>query len=335
MVYCERAKIKVCSFFSGGGLLDLAFKDDFEIIWANELHEQPAISYMHNIGKHIKVGDILQYPNHQIPYGDVYIGGPPCVDYSSDGKNRGEEGLTGRLVWKYQSIIAQNRPMAFLLENVANLARQHKNTLYRLVTSFSDLGYNVGYRILNAADFGVAQSRERVFIVGIRSDLGFYYEFPSPPMISRTVRDAIGDLPEATTVTKYIYEEPLVANHTTNWESPSPERLYDVIQNPRNQRRGMRRLEWDKVSPTLTAHIAKDGREFLHPEADRRLTVREALRIMSVPDWYVIPGSVKLSHQYRLTGNGVPYLLGKALARELKGQLSECLMTNDGYYRQL
>jgi DNA (cytosine-5)-methyltransferase 1 len=97
----------------------------------------------------------------------------------------------------------------------------------------------------------------------------------------------------------------------------------------------MRRLEWDKVSPTLTAHIAKDGREFLHPEADRRLTVREALRIMSVPDWYVIPGSVKLSHQYRLTGNGVPYLLGKALARELKGQLSECLMTNDGYYRQL
>jgi DNA (cytosine-5)-methyltransferase 1 len=321
MAYREQNKFKVCSFFAGGGLLDLAFKDEYQIIWANELHEQPALSYMHNIGRHIKVGDILQHPNYLIPYGDVYIGGPPCVDYSSDGKNRGEEGLTGRLVWKYQSIIAHNKPMAFLLENVSNLARQHKDTLYRLLTSFTDLGYNMGFRLLNAADYGVAQSRERLIIVGIRKDLGFFYEFPEPSQIRATVRDVIGDLPEAATVTKFIYEEPIVANHTTNWESPSPERLYDVILNPRNQRRGMRRLTWDDVSPTLTAHIAKDGREFLHPTADRRLTVREALRIMSVPDSYVIPGIVKLSHQYRLTGNGVPYLLGKALARTLRLQL--------------
>lgn len=122
----------------------------------------------------------------------------------------------------------------------------------------------MGFRLLNASDFGVAQRRERVIIVGIRNDLGYYFQFPEPPLIRRTVRDAIGDMPEAATVTKYIFEEPLIANHTTNWESPSPERLYDVIRNPRNQRRGMRRLQWDDVSPTLTAHIAKDGREFLH-----------------------------------------------------------------------
>jgi len=323
MEYFAQKKYKVCSFFSGGGLLDLAFKEEFSIIWANELHEQPALSYMHNIGPHITTGDIQQYPIDKIPYGDVFIGGPPCQDYSSDGKNMGEEGNTGGLVWMYQKIIAHHKPKAFLLENVSNMARQHKATLARLVTWFSVIGYNVSYELLNAADFGVAQDRERVFIAGIRNDLGFYFQFPEPPKIRRTVYEAIGELPMATTITKHVYEQPLVHNHTTNWESPSPERLYDIIRNPRNQRRGIRRLQWDNVSPTLTAHIAKDGREFVHPTADRRLTVREALRIMSVPDSYVIPDTVKLSHQYRLTGNGVPYLLAKALARALHVQLQD------------
>lgn len=175
------------------------------------------------------------------------------------------EGLTGGLVWKYQRIIALNKPMAFLLENVSNMALYHKDTLYRLLSSFTDIGYNMGFRLLNAADFGVSQSRERLFIVGIRKDLGFFFDFPEPPLIRRTVHEAIGDLPQAATVTKNTYEQPLVPNHTTNWASPSPERLHAVILNPRNQRRGMRKLQWEDVSSTLTAHIAKDGREFLHP----------------------------------------------------------------------
>jgi DNA (cytosine-5)-methyltransferase 1 len=322
MSYCEyNGKLKVCSFFAGGGLLDLAFKEDFNIIWANELHEQPALSYRHNVGHHIKVGDILRYENGSIPVADVYIGGPPCVDYSSDGRNRGESGITGKLVWKYQSIIAQNRPMAFVMENVSNMAKQHKETLERLISEYEEIGYKVTREILDAAHFGVAQARKRVILVGVREDLGFQFKFPAAPMHQSTVLAAIGDLPGATTATRHIYEEPLVPNHTTNWESPTPQRLYDVIQHPRNQRRGMRRLDWNKVSPTITAHISKDGREFLHPEADRRLTVREALRIMSVPDTYVIPNTVKLSHQYRLTGNGVPYLLGRALSKALRYQL--------------
>lgn len=93
--------------------------------------------------------------------------------------------------------------MAFLLENVSNMALQHKDTLYRLLSSFTDIGYyNMGFRLLNAADFGVSQSRERLFIVGIRKDLGFFFEFPEPPLIRRTVHEAIGDLPQAATVTK-------------------------------------------------------------------------------------------------------------------------------------
>lgn len=180
------------------------------------------------------------------------------------GEEEEEEGQTGGLVWKYQRIIAHNKPMAFLLENVSNMARQHKDTLHRLLSSFTDIGYKMGYRVLNAVGFGVPQNRDRLFIVGIREDLGFYYNFPEPLLLRRNILDAIGDLPQAATITNDIYEEALVPNHTTNWASPSPERLYDVILNPRNQRRGMRRLRWDDVSPTLTAHIAKDGREFLH-----------------------------------------------------------------------
>nr|WP_223822121.1 DNA cytosine methyltransferase [Paenibacillus peoriae] len=79
----------------------------------------------------------------------------------------------------------------------------------------------------------------------------------------------------------------------------------------------------DGISPTLTAHISKDGREYLHPSEDRKLTVRECLRIMGMPDDFVFPDKMPLTHQYRTTGNGVAFNVGHALAKALYAQLSE------------
>ncbi|KJD43305.1 DNA cytosine methyltransferase [Paenibacillus terrae] len=90
-----------CSIFSGGGLLDFAFKDLFKIIWANEVCKPAADSYIANVGSHIRIGDINTIPISEIPCADVFIGGPPCQDFSSSGKNKGEKGERGKLVWKY------------------------------------------------------------------------------------------------------------------------------------------------------------------------------------------------------------------------------------------
>lgn len=305
----------VCSFFSGAGLLDYSFKDIFKIVWANEICRHAAESYKYNIGDHIIVGDITTIPLSSIPKTDIIIGGPPCQDFSSSGKNKGENGEKGKLVWNYLKIIKAKKPMAFVFENVEGLANKHKETLIKLVHQFEKLGYRVSRKKMNAVDFSTAQNRERIFLVGIRGDLGFEFRFPEPTDKSMTVRNSIGDLPEA---------NGSFPNHYATWTSPTPERLYDVLVNPRpNQYRGMRRLTWDGVSPTLTAHIAKDGREYLHPTQDRRLTVRECLRIMGVPDSYVFPDHIRLSHQYRATGNGVAFEVGKAIAIELKKHLDQ------------
>lgn len=314
-------KPTVSSFFSGMGGLDLGLKDLFEIHWANEINPQAALCYEANIGSHVHVGDITQIPLFDIAPAHGFIGGPSCVDFSSDGTNRGEHGQHGKLVWTYQEITRAIKPEFFLFENVLGLIHRHPMTFERLLAGYKQMGYNISWAVLDAADFGVAQSRKRVFIAGIREDLGFYYRFPLPSKKKTTVREAISTLPVPETIGARERVLGAFPNHTVTWESPTPERIIDLIQYPRNQRRGIRRLQWDKQCPTITAHIAKDGREFLHPEENRRITVREALRLSGFPDHFLLPAKVPLSWQYRCVGNCVAYPVALALAKGMYQQL--------------
>ncbi|MDH6374316.1 DNA (cytosine-5)-methyltransferase 1 [Paenibacillus sp. PastF-3] len=317
---CSR-KPTITSFFSGMGGLDLGFKELFDIQWANEFNPHAAHCYEENIGRHIRVGDITKVPLRSIPKSNGFIGGPSCIDFSSAGVNRGIEGDHGKLAIVYQEIIRRMMPDFFLFENVEGLLTRHSQSFYHLIDNYKDMGFNVTWALLNAAHFGVAQERNRVFIAGIRKDLGFHFSFPTPSYVKRTVRQAIGDLPTAETIGARERVLGITPNHTATWESPTPERLFDVIQHPRNQHRGMRRLEWDKPSPTITAHIAKDGREFLHPSENRRITVREALRLSGFLDSFTLPADVPLSAQYRCVGNCVAFPVASALAKAMYQQI--------------
>lgn len=314
-------KPTISSFFSGMGGLDYGFKDLFNIQWANESNPHAASCYTANIGPHIRVGDITEIPLNEIPSSTGFIGGPTCIDYSSDGANRGESGEHGKLVWVYLEMIRNLLPEFFLFENVAGLFDRHFRTFQKLLDHYEKTGFNVSWAILNASHFGVAQNRKRVFIAGIRKDLGFHFKFPYPPMIKRSVQDAFHNLPSPDTIGARERVLGSFPNHTATWESPTPARIQDVILFPRNQRRGMRRLEWDRPSPTITAHISKDGREFLHPVENRRITVREALRLSGFPDNFILPASIPLSAQYRCIGNCVAYPVASALAKSMYQQL--------------
>lgn len=155
----------------------------------------------------------------------------------------------------------------------------------------------------SAWDYGVAQKRERVFIVGIRKDLGFTFEFPKSlegDFQTRVLRDVIGDLPE-----------PERQDCGKYW---TPKSEYTYGQANRVQ-------SLDKPSNTIPAH--HNSGQPIHPtEAPRRFTVRECLRIQSAPDTYVLPDDISLSAQYRIVGNGiasrVAWYIGRALADQLR-----------------
>ena len=201
-------KPTVVSLFSGGGGLDLGFKNaGYDIVWAIDNNINAVNTYKANIGNHIKCADITKEPVEGIPHTDIVIGGPPCQSFSLAG-NRHVEDARGQLVWRYIDIIKHVKPKAFVFENVTGLLSAKNSKGEKIVEllkkAFSDIGYKINLKVLNSADYGVPQRRKRVFIVGLMGDKEFV--FPNPthgtsdasldPYIS--VQEALGDLPVAT-----------------------------------------------------------------------------------------------------------------------------------------
>jgi len=354
----------------------------YDITFANDFDKRAAEAYAYNIGDHVICGDITSdLIQAQIPDADIIAGGPPCQDYSVAGAGAGEEGERGKLVWTYLRIIADKQPKAFVFENVKGLLmKKHRPTFDALLAQFDEIGYAVTWRLINAWDYGVAQKRERVFIVGVRKDLGFTFEFPEPSVEeyrTQVLRDVIGDLPEPTTESptqnhtgalldnvnlEWNYEK---ANRTSTWESPAasvggharnegihpglenhapdtvnPPYIQNVLdgKTTTNYGAGIPVNDGSTPAKTLIAEYrAKSPNEVTAVSGKpRRFTVRECLRIQSVPDTYVLPDTISLSAQYRIVGNGVAsrvsyvigvasrvsYVIGVALAEQLNAALA-------------
>ncbi|SHH58503.1 DNA (cytosine-5)-methyltransferase 1 [Clostridium grantii DSM 8605] len=172
-------KLKVVSLFSGAGGMDLGFiKAGFEIIWANDFFEDAVNSYRKNIGKHMIHGDITKISSCDIPDGaDVVIGGFPCQGFSVANTRRSMEDKRNFLYKEMLRVIADKKPKFFVAENVKGLLSIEGGKVFEMIKSdFENLkdtdgniiGYKVDARILNAAEYGVPQARERVVIIGNR-----------------------------------------------------------------------------------------------------------------------------------------------------------------------
>ncbi|OYD08565.1 DNA cytosine methyltransferase [Paludifilum halophilum] len=407
-----RNGLTVAELFCGGGLMAVGLKESgFNIVWANDFDKRAVQAYRHNLGGHVVHGDITTIDPADIPDVDVIAGGPPCQDYSAAGKGAGEEGERGKLVFAYLNIIEKKQPKAFIFENVKGLiGKRHRHTFDKLLEEFDRMGYAVSWKLINAWDYGVAQKRERVFIVGVRKDFGFSFAFPNPePEDYRTkvLRDAIGDLPEpekqvnggrskakfrgdgsqgdklvnpwnpSPTIRSEHHGniegfDPSLINHTGyglrndekpwalkippggNWRSLSEEEQLESwngrIPKGGGSTNRLRKRDWNEPAGAITTtpmqklscqlhpgvpvnHTKKDcwtpkSGQPQHPDrAPRRFTVRECLRIQSVPDWHVFPDDISLSAQYRIVGNGVPsrvaWYLGRALAEQINEKLQE------------
>lgn len=202
-------KLKVIDLFAGVGGLSYGFShnENFEVIASNEIVESAAESYVANHPSAKMYNTDIKYFNSKLietDFGikevDIIVGGPPCQAYSTIGK-RVIDDPRGNLFQEYYRILKELNPKLFLFENVKGLLSMgceeihKKGELFNIIKSlFENLGYKISYKILNSADYGVPQLRERVFIVGTK--IGNEFVFPEPTTNEYiTVEDAISDLP--------------------------------------------------------------------------------------------------------------------------------------------
>nr|MCU0341651.1 DNA (cytosine-5-)-methyltransferase [Spirosomataceae bacterium] len=202
-------EFSVVSLFSGCGGMDLGFiggfsifgnyygKNPFKIEWANELNPYACKSYARNIDSNIYCGDIRDYMDKLPSQADVLIGGFPCQDISINGKGLGISGARSSLYTYMVEAIKLTKPKVFVAENVKGLLmKTRKESLDKILHDFNELGYDISYQLYHAADYGVPQSRERVFIVGTAKDVKPF--IPPTPVRDRdnwlTSYDAIHDL---------------------------------------------------------------------------------------------------------------------------------------------
>jgi DNA (cytosine-5)-methyltransferase 1 len=319
---------RVVSLFSGCGGLDLGFlggfsifnsvyePHPFEIIWANDFFKQAVETYRENIGDHIVEGDIREITNEMIPNdADVVLGGFPCQDFSIAGKRQGITVQRGQLYLQLKRVIEHIRPKIFVAENVEGLVNMGNGLILETIKNdFSDAGYKVNHYLLHAADYGVPQTRKRVFIVGVRDDINTEFIPPSPThsMNWMSAQEAIDDL----------------------WGQENNENILNHSQlsrakfYPGRKLQGNTQIKADQPSVTIRAehhgNIEAHYRSLNEEEPEnmtywRRLTVRECARIQTFPDYFHFMGSA--TNTYKQVGNAVPPVLGWHIANSVNNLL--------------
>ena len=352
----DENKPKVLDLFSGCGGFSLGFIEaGYEVILGvdNDEIALETFDYNHDNADALKIDlsekkamDKLRKKvgSNKI---DVIIGGPPCQGFSLTGKRNLDDDRNTLYKSMVKAVEIFN-PQAFILENVKGLLTLYNGKAKkRIIEDFTDLGYNIEYEILNAANYGVPQNRKRVFFVGLK-DQQNNFEFPKKTHKDSeyvTCGEAISDLPSLedrkwSEEMEYIMEPQseyqkfmrensnkiynnIGTRHTkkvVNVISQVPEGgnhkdLPPGVGESRNFNEAWTRYHRDKPSRTIdTGH-----RNHFHYEYNRVPTVRENARLQSFPDDFIFKGSK--TKQYRHVGNAVPPLLAKALAEKLKNYI--------------
>jgi DNA (cytosine-5)-methyltransferase 1 len=301
--------MKVVSLFSGAGGLDLGFiKAGHEVIWANDNFPDAVKTYRNNIGDHIVCEDISKIPSDQIPEHDILIGGFPCQGFSLANSKRGEHDERNKLYLELLRVLVDKQPKFFLAENVKGILSLMKGKIFKLIISdFENAGYRVKHKVLNAANYGVPQKRERVIILGVRNDIDFDLEHPEPSHYENTdlfnnkkswvsIGEALKNVPEPE-------EEHNLTNHT-----------YSKFKLKFNGYIGNRAIDPTKPAPTVTARGDEKGGVVVlhHPNNHRRMSVRELALTQSFPIDFIFEGNN--SSAYRQIGNAVPVKMAFAIA---------------------
>ncbi len=370
------ARPTIFSFFAGSGFLDLGFETSgFKIVYVNEIFSPFMEAYRYSRATLNLPSP--EYGSHHGEEGDVtklteglqairlrelvkdcrkssdivgFIGGPPCPDFSVGGKNRGHLGDNGKLSASYVELICQQQPDFFLFENVKGLWKTKKHRLFfeALKQNLNQAGYVLTERLINAIEYGVPQDRERIILIGFRSqlikDMGIKLNnkqvilegtFPwkkhilyhkdkvfsdnwsqSQPFKEDSILPCPDGIPQELTV-EYWFRKNDVLNHPNSQHYFQPRagiKKIVTIDEGDNSKKSYKRLHRWRYSPTA---CYGNNEVHLHPYKVRRISAAEALAIQSLPANFLLPENMSLTNMFKTIGNGVPYLASKALAQTI------------------
>lgn len=280
----------------------------------------------------------------------------------NDGERSGHDARAD--LWSsFVTVVERLRPRAVLVENVPDLPRWNEGeVLIALFASLRELGYTVDARVLDGFRYGVPQHRQRLIIIGQKG--GRQPLWPEPQDSFVSLHDAIGDLPpipraqraealpydarrmtsplqqlmradvtqdKSAMITEHICRDVRDDDMEAFRLMPEGGTYLDIPERLRRYRSDMftdkyKRLSWHELSRTITAHIAKDGYWYIHPDQHRTLSVREAARIQTFPDDFAFAGTQ--THRYRQVGNAVPVLLGEVVGQAVMAGMQQGQVTD-------
>lgn len=348
----------VVDLFCGAGGLSSGFESvGFDVLHAVDNWEPAIATYRTNLGDHVQRSSISA--SLDLPWANVFLGGPPCQGFSSAGHRRTDDDRNS-LVSTYAALIAKHRPEAFVFENVEGfLTGAEGGFVFDLLSTVIAAGYCVHVRKVNAANYGVPQHRKRVVAIG---GLGWAPSFPAPTHsafgapgaelangfdlpASPTVDQALAGLPSAavrgsTTDDDCHVFAPLDGDDLRRaellqtgqcmrdlpeslWHQSYRRRAFRRVQDGTpSERRGGPPAGLRRLKPDEPSKAITGGalRDFLHPRENRLLTVRECAVIQTFPASFQFVGSQ--AERIQQIGNAVPPLLARALAASLQADLA-------------
>lgn len=320
------AKLKVASLFCGCGGTDVGMVGGFdylgkhydsngvEIVYANDFEKAACNIFEANFGLKPDNRDIRQVKSEELPEFDILTGGFPCQSFSIVAQNPKRLGIKdekGMLFFEMCRILRERKPKCFIAENVKGLLTANRREAFPLIIKeFEESGYDVKYQVLHAVEYGVPQKRERVIIVGFRSDIDINFTFPLPVCETHDeyvpLRTAIDDCVDE----KYFFSQRAVDGMMKNRESMNKGRAQNV----------------DEPCNTVGAHLAKVSLNSTDPvlmvgDRYRRFTPREVARIQSFPETFKLTESEQA--QYRALGNAIPPVMFWYVMKAVKEALNK------------
>ena len=371
----EQSKIPIVSFFTGGGFLDMGFEmASFDTVFSNEYDKTFAELFEAGMntwgnkqgkGKHFKISSTesivslspkvieqLAFPAGKPKIWGI-IGGPPCQDFTMNGKMTGFDGDRGKMTVIFFNRIKKMQPTFFVMENVTGLLhnKDSRERLDRIIDSNCKSDYYLDRFTINAIDYGVPQNRERVFLIGLKKDcfkpplkevslkdlFDLDFKIPTPKYknakktYSWPKMNPFGDnpikpenIPIELFVESCLISQIDIENNVANINEffplkINPEKRLE-IQEGDTCRHSFKRLHRYRFSPTT---CYGNNEVHLHPYENRRISVREALRIQGVSDSYILPKEISLTKKFKMIGNGVPVPLANAVAKALREFIEE------------
>ena len=317
-------KLKVASLFCGCGGTDMGLLGDFtflnkyypsnnmEIVYANDIDDNACRLFEENFGIKPDNRDIRDIQSDELPDFDILTGGFPCQSFSIVAQNPKRLGIKddrGKLFFEMCRILRERQPSCFIAENVKGIMSANKKEAFPLIIEeFENSGYTVTHKLLNAADFGVPQKRERVIIVGFRNDLGIKFEFSNTPITDESEYVPLAKVIDTIVAEKYFFSERAVQGMMKNREIMNKGRVQDVTKPCNTVGSHLAKVSLNSTDPVLMV----DGKY-------RRFTPREVARIQSFPEKFLLVGSE--SAQYRALGNAIPPVMFWNIAKSVTSYL--------------